>query len=254
LVDKLFDYLISSFWYTIAVSIEGPITQIDEIMDITTIKELIAYLSAHVTPHKLQKMNEIIQHRTKHVTVLLEDLFQQHNASAIVRSVECFGVQDLHVVQQRFKFSINTGVAMGSSKWISIHDYPNVQDAYIRLKDSGYRIVATTPHTNACYLEELPLDKKLVLVFGTENVGLSPWALEHADEFVKIPMVGFTESFNVSVSAALCLYQITSKLRQSSIAWQLNEQERIEVYLNWLRRSIRGSGEYERLFWEGRKP
>lgn len=219
-------------------------------MDIQATKKLIAYLLTHVTPHKTQKMNEVIQYRTKHVTVLLEDIFQQHNASAIVRSTECFGVQDLHVVQQRFKFSINTGVAMGSSKWISIHDYTSVQDAYIRLKDQGYRIVATTPQTNACYLEELPLDSKLVLVFGTENVGLSPWALEHADEFVKIPMVGFTQSFNVSVSAALCLYHITSKLRKSSINWQLSEPERLEVYLNWLRRTIRGSGEYERIFRE----
>ena len=150
-------------------------------MDIQTTKELINYLLAHVTPNKIQKMNEIVQSRTKHVSLLLEDLFQQHNASAIVRSVECFGVQDLHVVQQRFKFSINTGVAMGSSKWISIHNYTSVQDAYIKLKDEGYRIVATTPHTNARYLEELPVDKKMVLVFGTENVGLSPWALEHAD-------------------------------------------------------------------------
>lgn len=216
-------------------------------------KELINYLLPHITQNKREKMDEIIKARTRHVSILLEDIFQQHNASAVTRSVECFGVQDLHIIQDRFKFNVNAGVAMGSSKWISMHTYPKVQNAYEALKNQGYRIVATTPHAQASYLEDLPLDDKLILVFGTENIGLSPWALEHADEYVKIPMVGFTESFNISVSVALCLYHITSKLHKSSIPWQLSDEDKLDVYLTWLRRAIRGSHEYERMFYESKK-
>jgi len=219
-------------------------------MDLKTKTALINYLSTHITDNKRQKMDEIVKQRTRHVSVLLEDIFQHHNASAITRSVECFGVQDLHIVQDKFKFQVTAGVAMGSTKWISMYNYQTIEKAYASLKDQGYRIVATTPHATASNLEDLPLDRKLVLVFGTENVGLSPWAMEHADEYMAIPMVGFTESFNVSVSAAISLYQITSKLRKSNIEWQLSEDEQADVYLSWLKRAIRGSQEYERLFLE----
>jgi tRNA (guanosine-2'-O-)-methyltransferase len=219
-------------------------------MDSATKKALIAYLEQHITAQKRAKMDEIINYRTRHVTLLLEDIFQQHNASAIVRSIECFGVQDLHVVQDRFSFSVNSGVAMGSSKWISMHRYSNTPEAFAALKKDGYRIVATTPHARASTLQDLPLDKKFALVFGTENVGLSPFAMEHADEYVKIPMYGFTQSFNVSVSAALILYHVTTQLHQSSIPWHLSEDEALEVRLSWLRKAIRGIKGYEQLFFE----
>jgi tRNA (guanosine-2'-O-)-methyltransferase len=183
---------------------------------------------------------------------VLEDIFQQHNASAVVRSAECFGIQDLHIVQDRFSFSVNTGVAMGSSKWISMYRYGNTPDAFKALKEQGYRIVATTPHTNACTLQDLPIDQKFALVFGTENVGLSSYAMEHADEYVKIPMYGFTESFNVSVSAALSLYHTTTALRKSDIAWQLSADQELEVRLFWLRKAIRGVQQFERMFFEGK--
>lgn len=217
-------------------------------MDNTTKKALITYLEKQVTPHKRMKMDEIIQNRTRHITVLLEDIFQQHNASAVVRSAECFGVQDLHIIQDRFNFSVNTGVAMGSSKWISMYRYGNTPDAFKALKEQGYRIVATTPHARASNLEDLPIDKKFAFVFGTENVGLSAYAMEHADEYVKIPMYGFTESFNVSVSAALSLYHTTTAMRNSSIDWKLSGEDELDVRLFWLRKSIRGVNEFEKMF------
>lgn len=219
-------------------------------MDTVTKKALIAYLEQQITPNKRAKMDEVVRNRTRHITILLEDIFQQHNASAIVRSAECFGIQDLHVIQDRFSFSVNSGVAMGSSKWISMHRYGNTADAFKALKDQGYRIIATTPHATARNLEELPLDGKFALVFGTENVGLSAYAMEHADEYVKIPMYGFTESFNVSVSAALILYHTTTALRNSAIEWHLSQDQELEVRLSWLKKAIRGSKEFERIFFE----
>jgi tRNA (guanosine-2'-O-)-methyltransferase len=222
-------------------------------MDNATKQALIAYLEQHVTQRKQAKIQEVAAQRTKHVTVLLEDIFQQHNASAIVRSVECFGIQDLHIVQDRFSFSVNSGVAMGSSKWISMYRYASTHEAFQTLKKEGYRIVATTPHARASNLEDLPLDRKLVLVFGTENIGLSSYALEHADEYVKIPMHGFTQSFNVSVSAALTLYHITTALRASTIPWSLDGDLRLDIRLAWLKKAIRGSAELEKMFFESRK-
>lgn len=217
-------------------------------MDIQQKKALIAYLLPKVTENKAALMEQALEHRTRHVTILLEDIFQQHNASAAIRSAECFGLQDIHVVEDRFKFAVNCGVAMGSSKWMGLHRYKSTSEAFQKLKSQGYRIIATTPAPGAVELAQLPLEGKMALIFGTENVGLSQYALEHADEYVHIPMFGFTQSFNVSVSAALCVYQITSALRQSTVSWQLSEEEKIDIMLSWLRGTIRGSEEFERIF------
>lgn len=222
-------------------------------MDNITKKALITYLEAQITLNKRSKMDEIIKNRTRHITILLEDIFQEHNASAIVRSAECFGIQDLHIIQNKNTFRANVGVAMGSSKWVSMHRYVNSPDAFNALRDQGYRIIATTPHATARNLEDLPLDKKFALVLGTENIGLSSYAMENADEYVKIPMYGFTESFNVSVSAALSLYHTTTALRKSSIHWQLSPEDELEIRLFWLRKSIRGINEFEKMFFESQK-
>jgi tRNA (guanosine-2'-O-)-methyltransferase len=217
-------------------------------MNSDKLQAAINLLREYATPEKLQKMETVIANRTRHVTVVMEDIFQSHNANAVIRSVECFGVQDIHLIEQQFAFKVSSGVAMGSTKWVDIHKHSSTADAFAALKAQGYKIVATTLHAQAKPLEELNLDHKLALVFGTENVGLSSYAHEHADAFVTIPMVGFTQSFNVSVSVALCLYHITRQLRSSSIAWQLTPQEKQELLLSWLRRTVRASKQLEERF------
>ena len=212
-------------------------------------KELIAYLAQHVTPNKVEKIDTALRNRTRHVTVVLEDLFQEHNASAVVRSTECFGLQDLHVIESRNTFNLNSGVDMGSSKWLDINQYKTTEQCYASLKARGYRIVATTFHPDAQSLPNLPLANKLALVFGTEYDGLTEYALEHADEFMTIPMYGFTQSFNVSVSVAISLYQITSSLHSSSLDWHLSQEEIDDVKLCWYRRVVRASDELEKLYW-----
>jgi tRNA (guanosine-2'-O-)-methyltransferase len=217
------------------------------------IKPLIAYLSSFVTPTRLEKIIQVLELRTNHVTVVLEDIFQSHNASAVVRSVECMGVQSLHVVEKQFAFKPAKGVAMGSAQWLDIHHYKMTTDCFKQLKSDGYKLVATTPHGKAYTLSQLPIDTKCALIFGTENVGLSKDALEHADEFVTIPMYGFTQSYNVSVSVALCLYDIISRLRKSEINWQLNQDEKQQILLEWLRRTIPGADAIERNFFKEQK-
>ena len=222
-------------------------------MDIKTKQVLIEMLGEYVTVEKKQKISEILAWRTRHITVALEDIFQPHNASAIIRSTECFGVQDVHSVQQKYQFNVNQGVARGSAYWINMHSYPSMQDCFKELKTQGYRVVATTPHEDAPYLHELPLDQKTALIFGTELSGISDYTFEHADGFVKIPMFGFTESYNVSVSVALCLYDLVMRLHASDIDWHLSEVEQVEVTLQWYRRVVRASAELEKLFFEQQK-
>lgn len=219
-------------------------------MDIHRQQALIDYLLSYVTPNKKEKMEQVLAWRTRHVSLIMEDIYQAHNANAVVRSAECFGVQDLHIVEDRFKFKAAATVAMGATKWMSFHQYQSVEKCFDTVRSQGYRIIATTPHLKAQSLYDLPLDRKCALVFGTENIGLTAYALEHADEYVTIPMFGFTQSFNVSVSVALCLQRIMHTLHNSAIAWQLTEQEKQDVMLEWLRRMVRGSALLEKRFFE----
>ena len=197
---------------------------------------LIEQLLAYVTDNKREKMQAVLVNRTRYITVLLEDLFQPHNASAALRTCDIFGVQDVHVVEAKHTFKAIPTIAMGSSKWVDVHSYSSITDSITELKKQGYRIVATTPHTDCYELPNLPLDQKTALVFGSEQTGLSEAALAQADTFVKIPMYGFVESFNVSVSVALCLYDVINRLHRSSYVWQLSEDEKQDIMLAWIRR------------------
>jgi tRNA (guanosine-2'-O-)-methyltransferase len=196
---------------------------------------LIEQLFAYVTENKREKMQAVIANRTRYVTVVLEDLFQEHNASAALRTADIFGIQDVHVVQEKYTFKAVPTIAMGSSKWVDVHSYSSITDSIDELKKQGYKIVATTPHTDCYELPDLPIDQKIALVFGSEQTGLSQEALAQADTFVKIPMYGFVESFNVSVSVALCLYDIIHRLHASSIDWKLSQEETQDLMLQWIR-------------------
>lgn len=196
---------------------------------------LIEQLLAYVTENKREKMQSVLTNRTRYITVVLEDLFQEHNASAALRTCDIFGIQDVHVVQAQYKFKPHSAIAMGSAKWVDVHSYTSITDSITALKQQGYRIVATTPHRQSYTLPELPLDQKTALIFGSEQTGLSPQALKMADMYVKIPMYGFVESFNVSVSVALCLYDVMQRLHNSPYAWQLSEEEKQDILLAWIR-------------------
>ncbi len=188
------------------------------------------------------------------MTIVLEDIFQPHNASAVLRTCDCFGIQDVHIIENRNKYEVNPDVALGSSKWLNLHKYNdngnNTQSCLSSLREKGYRIVATSPHKNDFAPENLPIDAKTALVFGTELEGLSPAALSLADDYVRIPMVGFTESLNISVSAAILMHTLTARLRNSEINWHLSEKEKDEILLQWFGCSINNA---EKIIQECRK-
>lgn len=221
-------------------------------------KELVGYLRDFITDERWETLNTVLDQRTRHLCVVLEDLYQPHNASAVLRSCDCFGVQDVHIIENEHRFRPSKGVTIGADQWLSLqkHADPEVNNTRLcfkQLRDKGYRIIATTPHRDEVTIDQLPVEPKTALVFGAELTGLSEEAMELADGFVKIPIYGFSESYNISVSAALCLYEFTKRMRSSNIEWAISEEGKNDLQLNWLKKSIRASEHLVARFLEERE-
>ncbi|HAQ19870.1 MAG TPA: TrmH family RNA methyltransferase [Prolixibacteraceae bacterium] len=218
--------------------------------------KLIQFLSGFVTVERLALFHQILSFRTNYLTVVLEDIYQAQNASAVVRTADCFGVQNIHVIENKNVFHVNPDVVRGASNWITVNRYNdhemNTQKALKKLRQEGYRIVLASPHEHDISLENFDLEKgKAAIVFGCERPGLSEWANQDADEFMKIPMVGFTESLNVSVAVAVTLHHLTHQLRANpAINWNLTEDEKQNLLLEWLRVSIKRVDLLEKKFYE----
>lgn len=223
-------------------------------MDRLLNKNLLAHFFNYISDNKKSKFLHIIQYRTKYLTVVLEDIFQPHNASAVIRTCDCFGVQEVHIIENHNKYTLNPDITLGSNKWVSMLHYnsssENTEATLKQLKKNGYKIAVTTPHRQSIEPSEIPLDHKIALVFGSELNGVSEPAMNAADLFVKIPMYGFTESLNISVSAAIIIQILTEKLRQSDAPWQLDEEEKTDVLMMWARNTVRRHEAIEKDFME----
>ncbi|MBP6038957.1 MAG: RNA methyltransferase [Flavobacterium sp.] len=212
--------------------------------------ELLNYLERFLTENRKEGFLRVLKNRTKHFTIAMEDVYQLHNTSAVMRSCEVFGIQELNVIEQKFGKRIDTEIAMGAQKWVDVFRYNSVQSCMDEMRANGYQIIATTPHDESCFLHEFDITKPAALFFGTERDGLSQEVLDQADGFLKIPMVGYTESLNISVSAAIIIQDITTRLRQSAINWHLTEDEIWEKRLDWTRKSIKDIDFIERKYLE----
>lgn len=213
--------------------------------------EYLNFLEDFLTDNRKDKFLQVLNFRTKHFTVAIEDVFQMHNTSAVMRSCDVFGIQELHVVEQKYGKSIDAEIAMGAQKWVDVHQYQTNQKCIDKMKASGYQIVATSPHIDSCLLDEFDFTKKSALFFGTERDGLSEEVMNQADCFLKIPMVGFSESLNISVAAAIILQNLTYRLRNSTIDWKLSEEEIFRKRIDWARKSIKDIDRIEGRFLEG---
>ncbi|MDH5397368.1 MAG: RNA methyltransferase [Cyclobacteriaceae bacterium] len=212
-------------------------------MNNNDIDGLVRYLGGLVTTHKRQLIDEVLAKRTRLLTVVLENIFQPHNASAVLRSCDCFGVQDIHIVENTNEFTVSPKVTQGSSKWLNLEKYKegegSIEYCISKLKNKGYQIVATTPRKDCPSIYDYEIQGKTALLFGTELTGLSSSALSMADDQVYIPMYGFTESFNISVSAALCLNIFRHKLEHSGLDWRLSAKEKQEIRLEWYKKIVK---------------
>lgn len=206
-------------------------------------RALIAHLEQFVTDTRKERLEEVLANRTRHVTVVLEDLYQTQNISAVMRSCECYGIQDAYIVENRNEFEIHKDISMGADKWLTLHHYPhaehNMKQCIDDLHAKGYTVVATLPDEKKTTIQDLPIDRKTAFLFGTELTGLSEEAVRYADCNALIPMYGFTESFNISNSAAIILSHFSERLRHSDVDWRLSEEEREILYFDWLQKSVR---------------
>lgn len=201
--------------------------------------DLITFLENLITPERKALFDKVVQLRTNHFTVVTEDVYQLHNTSAVMRSCDVFGIQNIHVIEERNLKKIDREIAMGAQKWVTLNRYHNSKECIENLREQGYQIVASTPHYNAGELADFDISKPSAIFFGTETNGLSEEIISQADKFIKIPMAGFTESLNISVSAAIILQDITQKLRSSKLNWELSENEKNAVKFEWLRKSFK---------------
>lgn len=206
-------------------------------------KVLTQYLEGFVSERRRGRLKEVLEERTNHVTVVLEDVYQSHNFSAVLRSADIFGIQSINFIENRNKYKISEDVSMGSTQWLTLNRYQkhenNTKTCLSELKAKGYKIVATSLHKNSVTLRELDVTQPIALVFGTELTGITKDVEDMADEFVKLPMYGFTESFNISVCAALCMYDLSTKIRKEIPNYHLSDQEKEDIYIEWLKASVK---------------
>ncbi|MBO3116011.1 RNA methyltransferase [Winogradskyella sp. DF17] len=201
--------------------------------------ELLGHLESYLTERRKQRFKTVLAQRTKHFTVAVEDVYQLHNTSAVIRSCDVFGIQEVNIIEEVNRKRINREIAMGAQKWVDLNRYNTTKACIEDLRHKGYRIVATSPHADDSDLDAFDISSKACFFFGRETEGLSDAVVNGADVFLKIPMVGFTESLNISVSAAIILQQMTSRLRKSKISWQLTEDEIIDKKFDWIRKTLK---------------
>lgn len=212
--------------------------------------QLIDYLREFVKPERWVTLNNALNERTDYVTVVLENIHQPHNASAVLRSCDGFGIQNIHVIEEETEFDASGEITIGADRWLDIKKYNalnenNTLACINQLKQKGYKIVATSPHEKDKNIADLSIDQPTALIFGNEVYGISDTVYRHADEFVKIPMYGFSESFNISVSAAICLYDVTERMRTDidKEVWQLDEKTKQDILYRWLVKSIKAGNQ-----------
>jgi tRNA (guanosine-2'-O-)-methyltransferase len=216
-------------------------------------KLLSEYLSRFISEHKKSFVEKVLDQRTRHITMVLEDIYQSQNASAVIRTCECMGIQDVHIIENDSKYTVNRRVLKGSYKWVDLIRHKgklrnNTEACFEKLRAGGYKIAATDPSPEGVSIHDLSVTDKIAIVMGNELHGTSTYALENADMKINIPMYGFTESLNISVSAAICLNSLVPALRSSEVNWQLTESEKDEIRLSWLRKMVRNAEIMEREF------
>lgn len=214
---------------------------------------LTNHLSQFVSDHKKEFVDRVLDQRTRYITIVLENIYQSQNASATLRTSECMGLQEVHIVENTAKYQLNIRVLKGADKWLELHRYRtrgenNTETCFSRLRSEGYKIFVADPAEDGVSVDDIDINQKVALVFGNELRGVSDYAIGQADGKMKIPMYGFTESLNISVSVAISLSTLMKKLRESTIDFRLSEEEKRQIRLEWYKKIVRGSDVIEREF------
>lgn len=208
----------------------------------SSIESCIETLYEFITDERKERFEEVLEKRTKHITLILEDLYQSRNISAVIRSADGFGLQELHIIEDNHKWTGTKSVSKGASSWLTLHKYKGkdpVTDCIENLKARGFRIVATSPHKSGYTPESLPIDKSLAIVMGTELTGISDKLMSQVDDYVEIPMYGFSESFNVSVAASIVLNRVRTRIEEAGVNNGLSEEEKQKLRMIWAYKTVK---------------
>lgn len=217
-------------------------------------QELLNYLGQYITEHKKSVIERVLAKRTRHLTVVLEDIFKPHNASAVIRTCDCFGLQDIHVIEKTNQYKVNPFVTRGASQWVDLHKYyreggNSVDACFDSLREKGYKIYGTSPSPDSISVYDLQPTEKLALVFGNEHEGISEEVKAKSDGLIHIPMLGFTDSFNISVAASICLFDLVRKAESLVIRnFHLSEEEKNQLRMKWYRAVVKNSEIHEKVY------
>lgn len=214
---------------------------------------VLNHLSQFVTENKKTIIEKVLSHRTRYLTIALEDIYLSQNSSAVIRTCECFGLQDVHIIENSAKYSTNRKVLKGADKWMTLYRYREKGEnqtrvCFQKLRAHGYRIIAADPDKHFPSIHDIDLSQPLAIVMGNELEGLSSFALEHCDQRITIPMYGFTGSLNISVSAALCIQSVVNRVRSSKVKIDLTEEEKETLRYFWYKKIVRRAHIMERQF------
>jgi tRNA (guanosine-2'-O-)-methyltransferase len=205
------------------------------LIDTGLLRENEQWIADMILPQRLMRLYQVLSQRTRYISILLEAIDDGHNQAAVLRTADAFGVQNITVVEGDQPFEPNRKVTQGSHKWLTIHKQPDLQTAIRDLTAQGYQICATYLGNDAVPIGEIDLSRPTVLLFGNEHRGISEEAADLAHQKFYIPMVGFVQSFNISVAAALTLQEVTKRARETAgDRYYLTSEEKREVFLDWV--------------------
>lgn len=212
---------------------------------VMTDKEAIAVLRQCLLPQRWERLATAAYARTRRVTVAFDSLAHSHNVNAVLRTCECLGVQDVHMVTGGVPLQTYRGISRGALEWLSVHEYATLSDQLKALREAGYRLVGTAPQQGSKSVSVADFDSAasapLALLFGQEKHGMSAEALAAVEVCVYVPMVGLTESLNVSVAAGMLLGSILEKMAREGVCHRLNPNEADALLLSWLKKSVKSA-------------
>lgn len=173
-----------------------------------------------MTPERYQRIRDMLAKRQTDLTVCLENVHKPHNVSAVVRTCDAIGIHKVHAVWEN-QYRVRSGTAMGSQQWVNVDTHENVTDAIGALKAQNMQVLVTHLSDKAVDFRDIDYTKPTAILFGQEKYGVTDEAIAMCDQDIVIPMVGMVQSLNVSVAAALVLYEAQ---RQRQIAGMYDVQ------------------------------
>jgi tRNA (guanosine-2'-O-)-methyltransferase len=194
-----------------------------------------------LTAERIARIDAVLAQRLASVITVVEDTYDPHNAAATIRTTEAIGLAELHVIEPGERFSAAHGITRGAHKWIDLVRWQSPESGVAALRARGFRVFATLPGAPAT-IDDVDVSTPIAIAFGNEHSGLTDMAIAACDGAIGVPMQGFTESFNLSVTVALAMSRIAGRRREAiGRPGDLPEGRRRELRARWFALSVRGA-------------